>query len=156
MRFAISAPSFHPYTQIHLVIHGIYALLLVLELHCGYSFLFYSFCCCSSYYFFDFSLGFDYFDSFVVFLDHLLRDQNLHVFVWSSLLFPTCINCCRTWSHYRSCLRCFYLRLWSDNFSRNCLFTLTTLLTFLLYLGCLVLLVAFFTTTCIFRILLCL
>ena len=33
-------PSFHPCTQIHLVIHGIYALLLVLELHCGYSFLF--------------------------------------------------------------------------------------------------------------------
>ena len=77
-------------------------------------------------------------------------------FVWSSLLFPTCINCCRTWSRYRSCLHCFCLWLWSNNFSRNCLFALTTLLTVLLYLGCLVLLVAFFTTTCIFCILLCL
>ena len=46
---------------------------------CGCSFLFYSSYCYSSYYFFDFSLDFDYFDSFVVFLDHLLHDQNHRV-----------------------------------------------------------------------------
>ena len=31
-------------------------------------------------------------------------------FVWSSLLFPTCINCCRTWTRYWSCFH--WLRLW--------------------------------------------
>ena len=39
-------------------------------------FLFYFSCFYSNYYFFDFSLDFDCFDSFVVFLDLLLRDQN--------------------------------------------------------------------------------
>ena len=35
--------------------------------------------CYSSYYFSDFSLDFDYFDSFVVSFDHLLHDQNHRV-----------------------------------------------------------------------------
>ena len=50
-----------------------------MEHHYGCSFLFYFSYCYSSYYFSDFSLDFDYFDSFVVFLDHLLHDQNHRV-----------------------------------------------------------------------------
>ena len=76
--------------------------------------------------------------------------------VWSSLFLPTCINCCRAWSRYWRSLHWFRLWLRSDNFSCNYLFVLATLLTFLFNLGCLILLVAFFTTTGIFRILLCL
>ena len=48
---------------------------------------FYFSCCYSSYYFFDFSLDSDYFDSFVVFWDHLLRDHNRHVLCLVELVF---------------------------------------------------------------------
>ncbi len=92
---------------------------------------------------------FDYFDSFCCFLGPaLLRDQNLHVFVWSSLLFR---RVSFAGLGPPGCLRCFYLRLWAvtsiataSSRLRRCWRSCSTLAAWFA--------VAFFTTTCIFRI----
>ncbi len=68
-------PSFHPYTQIHLVIHGICNSVTGFGHHCSCSFLFYSSYCYSSYYFLISHLILTISFFVVVYLDHLLHDQ---------------------------------------------------------------------------------
>ena len=115
-------------------------------------FPFYFSYCYSSYYFSDFSLDFDYFDSFVVFLDHLLHDQNHRVSYLVALVssdvyrleleqqqhagFVSVLN---SWLLYR----CFHFWL---------LLPFPALLTFLICF-CSLLFVAIFTSTCVFSIL---
>lgn len=114
------------------------------------------FCYYSSYCFFDFSLDFDCFDSFVVLLDHLLRVRIHHASYLVGLVFATSIYC--NWCCSGSCSWCRFGRSRFDRFDNRyfCLnWLFPPILAFLCFSGCLSLLEALLARTRVLRILLC-